>query len=140
MATGKQIRHYRLKLGWTLDQLTEASGVEVGTISALEQRDSSRSKFFKDIAKAYGLTLEQLDDELTDHSPMPPSVEVPAPKVGEQQGIYTINRAIDAWTTEAVAMLEKLSLEDRRAAVLNLRNFVQNLGPPRDGQTLLMAG
>lgn len=63
MAIGKQIRRYRELLGWKQLQLSIASGVEVGTISALELRDSKRSDAFLPIAKAFGLTLEQLADE-----------------------------------------------------------------------------
>lgn len=66
MATGKQIRHYRLKLGWRLEDLEEASGAPLGTISALESRDSRRSEYFSAIAKAFGLTTEQLNDEKHD--------------------------------------------------------------------------
>lgn len=66
MALGNQIRHYREKLGLTLEQLSELSGVEVGTISALEVRNSSRSKFASPIAKSLGLTVEQLEDESAD--------------------------------------------------------------------------
>lgn len=139
MATGKQIRHYRLKLGWKLEQLTEASGVDVGTISALEQRDSSRSKYFKDIARAFGITQEQMDDETKDYPLHPPSMAAVTHIASEKQAHYDINANGDAWTIEAVAILGRLTEEDRRAAVLNLRNFVQNLGPPRNGQTLLVA-
>jgi len=67
MALGKQIKQYREKLGWTLQQLSEASDVDVGTIFALEKRDSTRSKFFIPLAKAFGLTLEELSDESTVH-------------------------------------------------------------------------
>lgn len=65
MGIGKQIRLYREKANWTLDKLSEVSGVEPGTISALEVRDSNRSKYFPPIAKAFGLTLEQLADDKT---------------------------------------------------------------------------
>lgn len=47
--------------------------------------------------------------------------------------------SIDPWTYEAVQILTKLKEADRRAAVLNLRTFVHNLGPPRNGQTLPVA-
>lgn len=63
MALGKQIRKYRIQLDWTLEQLEEKSGVPTGTISALEVRDSSRSKFAPALANAFGLTVEQLLDE-----------------------------------------------------------------------------
>lgn len=66
MATGKQIKHYRQKLGWTLERLEEVSGVATGSLFALEKRDSERSKFFQAIAAAFGLTVEQLSDEKND--------------------------------------------------------------------------
>lgn len=68
MAIGKQIRHYREKMGWTLETLSSKSGVEIGTISALETRDSKRSQHFTAIAKALGLSLEELADETQDFS------------------------------------------------------------------------
>ena len=52
----------RLALGWTLEQLSERSGVDVGTISALEVRDSKRSIKAPALAKALGISLEDLLD------------------------------------------------------------------------------
>ena len=66
MALGTRIRYYREKAGLTLEQLSERSGVEVGTISALENRDSSRSKFATPIARGLGMSLEMLEDESHD--------------------------------------------------------------------------
>lgn len=66
MPLGKQIKKYRLAHGWTLEELSDRSDVEVGTISALEVRDSKRSEKAPAIAKALGLSLEQLLDESTD--------------------------------------------------------------------------
>lgn len=43
--------------------------MDVGTISAIEQRDSRRSQFGVALAKALGLSLEQLLDEATDYLP-----------------------------------------------------------------------
>jgi phage repressor protein C with HTH and peptisase S24 domain/DNA-binding XRE family transcriptional regulator len=67
MGLGKQIKHYRTKAGLTLAQLAELSDVDTGTIGALEVRDSSRSQFFPSLAKAFGLTVEQLADETKDY-------------------------------------------------------------------------
>lgn len=67
MALGARIRHYREKAGLTLEQLSERSNVEVGTISALENRDSSRSKFATAIAAGLGMSLEMLEDPSTDY-------------------------------------------------------------------------
>ena len=66
MSLGKQIKKYRLAHGWTLEELSDRSDVEVGTISALEVRDSKRSEKAPAIAKALGLSLEQLLDENND--------------------------------------------------------------------------
>lgn len=67
MALGSRIRHYREKSGLTLDQLSERSGVDVGTISALENRDSSRSKFASAIAAGLGMSVEMLEDPAQDY-------------------------------------------------------------------------
>lgn len=66
MALGNRIRYYREKAGLTLEQLSERSGVDIGTISALENRDSSRTKFATPIAKGLGMTVEMLEDESQD--------------------------------------------------------------------------
>lgn len=66
MALGARIRHYREKANLTLDQLSERSGVDVGTISALENRDSSRSKFATAIASSFGMNVEMLEDSSQD--------------------------------------------------------------------------
>lgn len=65
MATGENIRKLRQLCGLTLEQLSELSGVEVGTISALEIRDSARSKFFPSIAKAFGISTDELSSEIS---------------------------------------------------------------------------
>ncbi|MBV8247443.1 MAG: LexA family transcriptional regulator [Comamonas sp.] len=84
MALGARIRYYREKANFTLEQLSERSGVDVGTISALENRDSSRSKFATAIAQGFGMTLEMLEDESQDldvvalmSAPRPPSAPTP---------------------------------------------------------------
>ncbi|WP_235582275.1 helix-turn-helix domain-containing protein [Rhizobacter sp. Root1221] len=66
MTLGKQIRYYRDKLQLTLEELSERSDVDVGTISALEVRGSQRSKYAPAIARALGLSLEQLLDSSRD--------------------------------------------------------------------------
>ena len=68
MALGKQVKQYRLFHKWTLEDLSTRSGVDVGTIHALEQRDSKRSEKTPALARAFGLSVEQLLDEATDWS------------------------------------------------------------------------
>lgn len=68
MALGKQIKHYRTKAGLTLEDLEDLSGVDKGTLSALEVRDSKRSQYTSQIAAAFGLTSDQLCDESEDYA------------------------------------------------------------------------
>lgn len=49
------------------------------------------------------------------------------------------NKTRDPFIDEAIGIFEKLPPEDRKGAVAALKSYVQNLGPPRDGQTLSMA-
>lgn len=60
MSIGENIKKCRKHLKWTLDDLEEYSGVKRGTISALECRGSERSTMLVPIAKAFGLTVEEL--------------------------------------------------------------------------------
>ncbi len=60
MAFGKQIETLRKMRGWTMEDLSSASGVDVGTINAIEKRDSVRSKYAVELAAAFGLTVEDL--------------------------------------------------------------------------------
>lgn len=68
MTLGQNIKKMRSDRGWTLADLSERSGVDVGTIHALEQRNSGRSKFAPALARAFGISLEaMLDDQIADH-------------------------------------------------------------------------
>ena len=146
MALGKQIRHYRNKAGWKLKQLSEACDVDVGTISALENRDSTRSEFFAPIAKAFGLTLEQLADESISHDissaitkdnpkklPVDPDAAVLSRlKIMEKAPEGQTPWQYDEWTSEAIRIMMNLPDFDKRGAVANLKTYVHNLEPPLD--------
>ena len=90
MALGSRIRHYREKAGLTLEQLSERSGVDVGTISALENRDSGRSKYATAIAQGLRMTVEMLENENHDYdihnllsAPAPASADLLTSEVGD---------------------------------------------------------
>lgn len=95
MAIGKRIKYYREKLGWTLEEMSSKCGVEIGTISAIENRDSDRSKYFGAIAKAFGLTIEQLSDIETDWLSTP----------SDSDSGESINQQPDALTPRQQALL-----------------------------------
>ena len=58
MALGKNIKFLRESRGWTFSQLSEASGVDIGTINALEKRDSKRSEYATQLCNALGVSVE----------------------------------------------------------------------------------
>jgi transcriptional regulator with XRE-family HTH domain len=66
MALGQKIKVLRKTLGWTLEDLSTRSGVDVGTISALEVRDSTRSKYAVKLAAALGTSLEAIENDEID--------------------------------------------------------------------------
>lgn len=62
VGVGKTLKDLRLAKGWTLEKLEQESGVAVGTISAIENRDSSRSGYFPALAEALQIPLAVLHD------------------------------------------------------------------------------
>ena len=62
MSLGHKLRELRKAKQLTLERLSELSGVEVGTISALEQRNSKRSQYTSALAKGLGVPVDDLYD------------------------------------------------------------------------------
>jgi len=60
MALGKNIKTHREARGWDQKKLSQMSGVDVGTISALEVRDSKRSDKASALARAFGISTDEL--------------------------------------------------------------------------------
>jgi phage repressor protein C with HTH and peptisase S24 domain len=60
MPLGKNIKTIREALGMQATELSAISGVEIGTISALENRDSLHSRFTFQLAEALGIKMEDL--------------------------------------------------------------------------------
>lgn len=62
MALGESIRLLRNARGWQQKDLEAASGVAIGTISAMEVRDSKKSQYASPLAAALGVSVETLAD------------------------------------------------------------------------------
>lgn len=60
MALGKNIKRHREARGWDQKTLSKLSGVPVVTISAMEVRDSKRSDKAVELARAFGISVEDL--------------------------------------------------------------------------------
>jgi transcriptional regulator with XRE-family HTH domain len=78
MGLGTNVKRLRAARGWTLETLSELAGVEVGTLSALENRSSSRSKYAPQIARAFGISIETLYGEPTPDQVDPRSADLMA--------------------------------------------------------------
>lgn len=111
MALGKQVRRYRSGLGWTLERLSEESQVDVGTISAIEQRDSRRSQFGMALAKGLGLSIEQLLDEANDYLPALLAGSIPPPPP-TSMGIAKSPSPISFWPFKKVSPTEWRNLDE----------------------------
>lgn len=112
MALGKNIKFHRERLGLTLLQLSDASGVDVGTISALEVRDSRRSQYGSAIAAAMGMTFEQLAGSDLPQDQPPPLAPSKADPVSSIDGLMTalspmLADAPDALKSAVLALVTK---------------------------------
>ena len=112
MGVGKQIKKYRESMGWRHEDVALRSGVDIGTLSALEVRDSNRSKYFVDIARAFNLSFEQLVDTTREYpvsDPLaPPSIltNTTAPPL--------VDRHYDPHITHVIGVMEAMADERQR--------------------------
>ena len=120
MTTGEQIRKYRSMLGWTLKQLSDRSGVDVGTISALELRGSNRSKYIGPIASAFGLSIEQLQDANQDYLPSP------RPLIAAESGAPYRVKSLPSWPFTQIepSDWESLSPQQKRQAEIFIQGMI----------------
>lgn len=73
MSLGNTIKQMRESRKWTLEDLSKRSGVPIGTISALEVRNSVRSQYAKDLARGFGISLDDLESGIDATPPAPSS-------------------------------------------------------------------
>lgn len=83
---GEALRVFRENKGWTQEKLSEESGVDQATISAIEVRQSSRSRYSAQLARALGTTVEEMIFGPEDLSPQ--SREVDKVYVNKVEGAH----------------------------------------------------
>lgn len=89
-------------------------------------------------AKALGVTPEWLATGTGRKFPATsPPGQIPA---NESVAGYIQPTDLDEWTLAVVAIMKSLKVHQREGALAALRTYVGNLGPPRVGQTLHVAG
>lgn len=105
MAIGNNIKNRRIAKGWLVKELSERSGVAPSTISAIEDRDTNRSKHFADIAAALGVSVEELSIEVAEKQELGLSAE--ANRIARMyMSLSSINKVAAERTTEGLASLE----------------------------------
>ena len=120
MGIGKNIRFHRdVRLNWTLEKLSEASGVDVGTISALEMRDSKRSQYFGPIAKGLGLTIDELQIDPEEWINQQGQVRIDLTEKEESKKPQTIASTIEQFGT----LLSKAPAATRQAVADLILNY-----------------
>lgn len=88
------MREWRTFYGWTLEDLAGRSGVERGTIGAMEIRDSKRSESGPALAKAFGISFEELLDDA-----VPPSDRLNNTRSGASDNRLTSTGYVSSDTT-----------------------------------------
>lgn len=68
MPLGSQVKKYRNAAGCTYADVEAMSGVSTGNINAIEKRNSGRSEHAPALARAFGLSTDELLDEANDHT------------------------------------------------------------------------
>ncbi len=86
----------------------------------------------REIEERLVLPVGWMDTPPNSHEPSSHRAEEPVKQ-------YTVNREYDVYTMAAIGIMLSLQETQREGALAALRTHVQNLGPPRDGQTLSMA-
>lgn len=111
---GEKIKELREAQGLTLEKLSDLSGVDIGTISALENRRSKKSQYAPQLADALGLNLAEMmelskDPNFRVHAAEPPPPPYLVDRMAEDPDSWpfrTISRAQwgqlpDSWRTQA---------------------------------------
>jgi len=139
MALGKIVKSLREARGWTLKDLSKRSGVPVGTIGALEVRDSVRSEYAAKLAIGFGIPLEELLPATATATPFAPSPILTATGSALNQPLGLIQQAHAAINVESLPVelqvicnaFSKLP-DDSRTKVLAdiLQIITQAQGPP----------
>lgn len=132
---GKKLRALREQKGLTLNQLSDLCGVDTGTISAIELRDSSRSKYLVPIAKALGTTLEALSSA-DQHEKQATST---GNTVEKQRAEYKTGNTVDIKTARLLNYWGQLDDRGKDEMLSGLELFVAARRPHTYGQAVPVA-
>lgn len=144
-----ETRRLRLEMlisqhGGKLANLNEALGYErnhtqLARIRNKNKRSDRPGQFFvmgdvqaREIEEKLKLAVGWMDTPPSASNAVPHKVESPVSP-------YTVTRDYDQYTNAAIEVMLALKEYQREGALAALRTHVQNLSPPRDGQTLSMA-
>lgn len=135
---GERIKTRRLALGLTQGEVAKAAGIKQPDLSKIERGDIQEPKKILGIAKALHCDPAWLS---TGKYPIEPTTPSQHDHGAETVKIYPpAPKDYDQWTLGAIALMTGLKEYQREGALAALKMYVAQLGPPRDGQALQMAG
>lgn len=127
----ERLIYARTMRGITQGKLAKLAGCSQGTIGNVESGIRLTLRNVVQVARA----LDVSSDWLSDGIGQAPESLNQMPSVGHMvaQNVvaYDVNGSFDKHTREAVEILQRLTADQRMAAVANLRTFVGYLSPPR---------
>lgn len=125
MNLGERVKLEREKRGWTLTDLSRQSGVEVGTLSALEIRNNKTFQKVQDLARAVDMSVDDLLNPSTARARV----------VREPQAEYDLIPKFDPETIEFARAFQKLSKNQRRKWMTSILLLSDENESPSDSRS-----
>lgn len=132
-----RVKARRAALGLKQGQVAKLAGLKQPDVSKIELGRILETTKLLGLARALQCNPDWLS---TGKGPMELSGQPPSYQATEPVYLPTANTGYDPWTLGAIAIMSSLKEYQREGALAALKMYVAQLGPPRDGQALQMAG
>lgn len=133
-----RVKSRRAALGLTQGQVVKIAGLKQPDLSKIEKGAIQEPKKLLGLAKALRCNPEWL---ATGKGPVEIGAENTSHIAASSSATYLpVANGYDQWTLGAIAIMSSLKEYQREGALAALKMYVAQLGPPRDGQALQMAG
>lgn len=129
----------RTMRGITQGKLAKLAGCSQGTIGNVESGIRLTLRNVVQVARVLDVSSDWLADGVG-RAPDSPGPMPSGNMVAQNVVAYDVNGSFDRHTRDAIEILQRLTADQRMAAVANLRTFVGYLSPPGYGQALSVAG
>lgn len=133
-----RVKKRRADLGLTQADVVKVAGIKQPDLSKIERGDIKEPKKMLGLAKALRCNPDWL---ASGKGPIEIGAENTSHIAASPMATYLpVTAGYDQWTLGAIAIMSGLKEYQREGALAALKMYVAQLGPPRDGQALQMAG